>query len=68
MAKAIGYLEKNVQKDGGIYNKGLANYTTSLAIMAFKEANTGGKYDKVIEERREVPQEAADGDGRTEGR
>ena len=25
------YLEKSVKKDGGIYNKGLANYTTSVA-------------------------------------
>jgi squalene-hopene/tetraprenyl-beta-curcumene cyclase len=41
-------LESQVQKDGGVYNKGLANYTTSVAIMAFKEANRGGKYDAVI--------------------
>jgi hypothetical protein len=44
----LGYLERNIQKDGGIYSKGLANYTTCLAIVAFKEANGGGKYDKVI--------------------
>ncbi len=48
VAKALGFLEKNVQKDGGIYNRFLANYTTSIAILTFKEANTGGKYDKVI--------------------
>src|SRR5437016_3085391 len=46
--KALEYLEKNVQADGGIYNKQLANYTTCVALLAFKEANTGGKYDKVI--------------------
>ncbi|MCE9531558.1 MAG: terpene cyclase/mutase family protein [Planctomycetes bacterium] len=46
--KALEYLEKNVQPDGGIYNKGLANYATCVALIAFKEANTGGKYDKVI--------------------
>ena len=35
VAKAIAYLEKNVKKDGGIYDKALANYTTSVALMAF---------------------------------
>src|SRR5438309_10342374 len=48
VAKAMAYLEKNVKKDGGIYDKALANYTTSVALMAFHEANTGGKYDKLI--------------------
>jgi len=46
--KTLEYLEKNVKDDGGIYNKGLANYSTSVALIAFKEANSGGKYDKVI--------------------
>jgi squalene-hopene/tetraprenyl-beta-curcumene cyclase len=49
VAKAIKYLETNVQKDGGVYAKGMSNYMTCLAIVAFKEVNTGGKYDKVIE-------------------
>jgi squalene-hopene/tetraprenyl-beta-curcumene cyclase len=34
VAKALGFIEKNVQKDGGIYNKFLANYTTAVAVMA----------------------------------
>jgi squalene-hopene/tetraprenyl-beta-curcumene cyclase len=46
--KALAYLEKNVQDDGGIYNKALANYSTCVALIALKEANTGGKYDKII--------------------
>ncbi|HKB02824.1 MAG TPA: prenyltransferase/squalene oxidase repeat-containing protein, partial [Gemmataceae bacterium] len=49
LAKALGFLEKSVQKDGGVYNRFLANYTTSIAVLAFKEANQGGKYDKLIE-------------------
>jgi len=49
VAKALKYLEKAVKKDGGVYDKGLANYTTCLAIVTFKEANTKGRYDKVIE-------------------
>lgn len=48
LAKTLEYLEKQIQKDGGIYNKFLANYTTSVALMAFKEINTDGKYDSVI--------------------
>ena len=43
VAKALTYLEKSVREDGG-----LANYTTSVAIMAFKEANAKGQYDDVI--------------------
>ncbi|MGL4423281.1 MAG: prenyltransferase/squalene oxidase repeat-containing protein [Gemmataceae bacterium] len=45
---ALKYLEKNIKPDGGIYAQGLANYTTSLAVLTFKEANTGGKYDAAI--------------------
>jgi squalene-hopene/tetraprenyl-beta-curcumene cyclase len=48
VAKTLAYLEKQVQKDGGIYNKFLANYTTSVAVMAFHEANTKGKYDTLL--------------------
>lgn len=46
--KALEYIEKNVQKDGGIYAKGLANYSTCVSLIALREANTGGKYDKII--------------------
>ena len=46
--RCLAYLEKNVQKDGGIYNKRLANYTTSVALMAFREANTDGRYDVIL--------------------
>ncbi|WP_020475122.1 prenyltransferase/squalene oxidase repeat-containing protein [Zavarzinella formosa] len=48
VSKALAYMEKNVQPDGGIYNKFLANYTTCIALITFKEANKDGKYDKVI--------------------
>jgi squalene-hopene/tetraprenyl-beta-curcumene cyclase len=49
VAKALKYLEKNVKPDGGVYIKGMSNYMTCLAIMAFKEMNTDKKYDKIIE-------------------
>lgn len=48
VAKTLAFMEKSVKKDGGIYDKGLANYTTSVALLAFHEANKGGKYDSVI--------------------
>src|SRR4029079_17533941 len=48
VAKALKYLESKVQKDGSIDAPRLSNYMTCLAIMTFKEANTGGKYDKAI--------------------
>lgn len=48
VTKALEYIEKNVQKDGGIYGKGLANYSTCVSLLAFKDGNKNGKYDKVI--------------------
>jgi hypothetical protein len=48
VAKGLKYLEGQIKSDGGIYSKGLANYTTSVAVMAFQEANKGGKYDTII--------------------
>jgi squalene-hopene/tetraprenyl-beta-curcumene cyclase len=49
VAKAIEFVTKYVKKDGGVYDRGLETYTTSLAVVAFKECNAGGKYDKVID-------------------
>jgi len=48
VAKALASVEKSIQKDGGVYSQFLANYTTSIAIVTFKEANKSGKYDTVI--------------------
>lgn len=48
VTKALGYLEKSVKPDGGVYDGRLANYTTSVAVMTFKEANSGGKYDTIV--------------------
>jgi squalene-hopene/tetraprenyl-beta-curcumene cyclase len=49
VAKALAYLESKVRKDGGIYDKELANYTTSVALMALTECNKDGKYTTVID-------------------
>jgi squalene-hopene/tetraprenyl-beta-curcumene cyclase len=45
---ALAYLAKSVKKDGGIYQKKLANYTTSVAMMALKEVNSDGRYDTIL--------------------
>ena len=41
-------MESKTKEDGGIYDKGLQNYTTAVAVMALKEANKDGKYDAAI--------------------
>jgi squalene-hopene/tetraprenyl-beta-curcumene cyclase len=48
VAKTLGFISKNVKDDGGIYDKGMANYTTSVALMAVVDANKGGKYDAIV--------------------
>ncbi|HJS07806.1 MAG TPA: prenyltransferase/squalene oxidase repeat-containing protein [Pirellulales bacterium] len=50
VAKALKYLEGLVQPDGGVYRDGSThkNYETCLAIVCFKEANQGGRHDKLI--------------------
>ena len=50
VAKALKFLEQNVQPDGGIYPKGSnhQNYETCVALQAFSWANAGHKYDTLI--------------------
>jgi squalene-hopene/tetraprenyl-beta-curcumene cyclase len=50
VAKSFKYLQSRIKKDGGIYDKFLANYTTSVAVMALQEANTKGQYEKIIKD------------------
>lgn len=51
VAKAIAYLLKHVQPDGGIYSEGSRhqNYDTCLAMVALEKANKNGKYDEQIQ-------------------
>ncbi|WP_250846966.1 prenyltransferase/squalene oxidase repeat-containing protein [Aquisphaera insulae] len=46
--KALAYLEKYVGARGGMSEAPHSVYATSVALMAFHEANVGGKYDRVI--------------------
>ncbi len=48
VTKALGYLEQFLSPNGGLADVPHANYATSIAIMAFHEANVNGKYDSAI--------------------
>jgi len=50
VAKSLKHLEGLVHDDGGIYAEGsrTKNYETSIAMIAFNEANVDGRYDKLL--------------------
>ena len=50
VARALRYLGKFVQSDGGIYQTGTyyKNYETSLALICFQAANRDGRYQRVV--------------------
>ena len=50
VAKSLKYLEGFVRPDGGIYQPDTLyrNYETCLAILCFTEANTDGRYDRLL--------------------
>lgn len=48
MARAIDYILKFVKDDGGIYDEGLRNYTTSIALMILTEVDKA-KYQEQID-------------------
>jgi hypothetical protein len=50
VVKALKYLEKFAQKDGGIYSQGsnYLNYETCITLQAFALANKDGRYDKLL--------------------
>lgn len=48
VAKGLKALERFVKADGGIYGDRLKNYETCVAIVAFKLANSDGRYDTIL--------------------
>jgi squalene-hopene/tetraprenyl-beta-curcumene cyclase len=46
--RGLSFLEQFVGPKGGLSEAPHSNYTTSVAIMAFHEANQGGRYDQII--------------------
>ena len=51
VTRALGYLERFLSPQGGLPEVAHANYATSIALLAFQEANANanGRYDRVIE-------------------
>ncbi len=48
VSKGLGYLEQFLDPKGGLSKSPHSVYTTSVALMAFQEANKGGRYAGVI--------------------
>jgi squalene-hopene/tetraprenyl-beta-curcumene cyclase len=48
VTKALAYLEGFISPKGGLSEAPHANYSTSIALVAFREANTKGRYDRTI--------------------
>jgi len=48
IVKALGFLQEYVDPKGGLAKAPHSVYSTSVALMAFHEANKGGRYDAVI--------------------
>jgi squalene-hopene/tetraprenyl-beta-curcumene cyclase len=48
VTKALSYLESFIGPKGGLSEAPHANYSTTIAIVAFKEANVNGRYEAVI--------------------
>jgi squalene-hopene/tetraprenyl-beta-curcumene cyclase len=48
VTRALAYLEGLINPDGGLGEKKQSNYVTAIALMAFHEANTRGRYDAII--------------------
>jgi squalene-hopene/tetraprenyl-beta-curcumene cyclase len=48
VTRALTYLEGHIGPGGGVSEEAHANYATSIALVAFHEANRNGRYDRVI--------------------
>jgi squalene-hopene/tetraprenyl-beta-curcumene cyclase len=46
--RALAYLEGLINPEGGLGERRQSNYLTAIALMAFHEANTRGRYDAII--------------------
>jgi squalene-hopene/tetraprenyl-beta-curcumene cyclase len=48
ITRALTYLEGFIGPNGGVSESAHANYTTSIALVAFNEANRNGRYNRAI--------------------
>ncbi len=49
VTRAFKYLEGFIGAKGGLSEAPHANYSTSIALVAFQQANVNGRYDRVIQ-------------------
>src|SRR4051794_3700476 len=50
VTRGLGYLEQFLGPKGGLSEAAHANYATAVALLAFHDANAGGRYDRVIKD------------------
>jgi squalene-hopene/tetraprenyl-beta-curcumene cyclase len=50
VAKGIAFLKKHVQEDGGIYNRGLYSYNTSISLMCLNVYYQAAEKHKLLSE------------------
>ena len=50
VTRGLAYLEQFLGPKGGLSEANHANYATSIALLAFREANTNGRYDRTIKQ------------------
>lgn len=48
VVKGLAHLEQFVKPSGGLPDVPHSNYATSVALMAFHQANTDGRYDAIV--------------------
>jgi squalene-hopene/tetraprenyl-beta-curcumene cyclase len=67
IVKGLGFLEGYVDPKGGLANAPHSVYSTSVALMAFQEANQGGRYDSLIKGAQEFLKvnQTDEGEGKT---
>jgi len=53
VTKGLAYLERFLGPKGGFSEAAHANYATAIALLAFHEANTNGRYDTLIRQGQE---------------
>ncbi len=69
ITKGLGFLEKYIGPKGGLSEAPHSVYTTSVALMAFHEANRNGRYDRVIKGSQEFLKstQTDEGEGKSRG-
>jgi squalene-hopene/tetraprenyl-beta-curcumene cyclase len=67
IVKGLGFLEGYVDPKGGLAKAPHSVYSTSVALMAFQEANKGGRYDSLIKGAQEFLKvnQTDEGEGKT---